>query len=100
MLCFDAMVVGTKLKNRNPQAAREGPSPGSSLSEPFMPCLLTTPREQGGSLLNPGLLQLLILECVNKALLKGILKEKTQRGRLPKEAGWLPLGRITRKFWT
>ena len=65
-----------------------------------MPCLLTTPREQGGSLLNPGLLQLLILGCVNKALLKGIPEgEKTQRGTFkPKEAGWLPLGRITRKF--
>lgn len=45
-----------------------------------MPCLLTTPREQGGSLLNPGLLQLLILECVNKALLKGI-----PEGEKPKE---------------
>lgn len=46
-----------------------------------MPCLLTTPREQGGSLLNPRLLQLLILECVSNALLKGI-----PEGEKPKEA--------------
>ena len=62
-----------------------------------MPCLLTTPCEQGGSLLNPGLLQLLILGCVNKALLKGIPEGENPK-EAPKEAGWLPLGRITQKF--
>ena len=46
-----------------------------------MSCLLTMPCEQGGSLVNPRLLQLLILECVSKALLKGI-----PEGEKPKEA--------------
>lgn len=58
------------------------------------------PCEQGGSLVNPHLLQLLILECVSKALLKGIPegeKPKEALSSLKKLAG--SLWADHRKFW-
>lgn len=65
-----------------------------------MSCLLTMPCEQGGSLVNPRLLQLLILECVSKALLKGIPegeKPKEAPSSLKKLAG--SLWAESQKFW-